>query len=153
MRNFESIESLLEFNFQEMRALGHRASDEALINLHLIFKTFFDQFRSAPPSIEELQLYVNLLTHVVARINQFEYAYYINKYQTEFTEMSAIDIEKMARGCQIKNYQQIPIRLQFWAAGEAFGDSIRFPLEHRATIKNLEKWQHQLEKDNISPQI
>lgn len=153
MRNFQLLESLVDFNYQEMRALGHRAGDEALIYFHQVFKSFFDQFKDTPPSIHELQLYVNLLTQIVSCINPCEYAYHLNKYQREFPEMTAVEIQKMASVCQLKDYKQIPIRLQFWAASETFGDSIRFPLEHRATVKNLEKWQQQLEKYNISPQI
>lgn len=70
-------------------------------------------------------------------LNESEHSYYLDKYKAEYPDQ---DAETMASSTELKSFKDIPKRMQFWAASEKWGDSIRNPKQHRKAIKCLDKW-------------
>ncbi|KTC78804.1 hypothetical protein [Legionella cherrii] len=168
MPHFQNLQNILDMDFKQMRAIqgheGMRATDEAI---HLFIDnliSFFSQFNE-PPTGEQLKTYQVYMEKITNKINASEYAYYLNKYSTQYPK----NAENMASGCMLKSFKDLPNRMQYWAASEKFGEAIRNAKNHSVAVKKLNKWaylinqynknfffQHQEEqgvnKENISPQ-
>jgi hypothetical protein len=140
MHSFQALEELLAYDFTQMRGLGNRATDEALVFFHKHFRAFFDQFGRKVPSIPELNLYLEFLNKMTDRINDAEEAYHFRKFLTDNDQNSAEDARLMASFTRLESFVKIPVRMQFWAAGANFADTIRYAKEHKKTIAHLNAW-------------
>lgn len=148
MYNFTSLEELaIHFNFHHMRTLdGMRATNEALLQFYHLLNLFFDQFpKNQHIDIPILQKYIELMTIITQRINDAEHTYFLAKYQTEEQNQTPEFIKKMADCNRLLSFKMLPSRMQYWAAGNFFGDTIRFPEEHRKTVKQLQHWNNEVE--------
>ena len=140
MHSFNSIEVLVNYDFTQMRALHNRASDAALMFFHQNLANFFNQFGDTRPSLQELQTYVALMQQITENINIAERAYFTEKYTREMPDEAPEVLESCVEHNLLESYESIPSRLQFWAAGEHFGDTIRFAEEHLETVRGLDRW-------------
>lgn len=140
MYSFKSLEGLLAFDFSQMRGLGNRATDDALLFLHKSFEDFFSQFGKNKPGILDLTLYVAFLEKITASINKAEESYHYKKYLTEYGNDKAQLAQQMASFTCLDSFEKIPARMQFWAAGANFADTIRFPTQHKRTVHHLNIW-------------
>lgn len=143
MRDFNSLQKLLNMDFTQLRALpaagGCRASDEAIAEFVNCLNSFFSQFdHQMIPTGQEIATYATYITNLTAKINESERAYYVEKYRKEqYPEQT---VQYMADTCQIKSFRDLPKRMQFWAAAEKHGDSIRNPDNHKTAVTNLNRW-------------
>jgi len=142
MINFDILNSILAFDFSQMRKkINLRgdagATDEALLSFLNLFSDFYSQCTSKPNK-EELAEYERLMQLITECINTSEVNYYTEKYIAagETPEMAA----EMACLQALQNFNGIPIRMQYWAAGEKWGDSIRNPELHSPLIKQMKIW-------------
>ncbi len=151
MRSFEALETLAHFDYTSMRALDdHRASNEALLTFHNLLHVFFGQFsKDEKPDLAILTTYIHQMHQILSAINQQEYQFFLQKYTAEHRELPPQTIEWMAAESQVKSIAKIPSRMQFWAAGESFGDTIRYPEQHRKTVKLLTKWHNFAEQEGL----
>lgn len=147
MPHFQNLQNILDMDFKQMRAIpGHeglRATDEAI---HLFVDNliaFFSQFNE-PPAKEQLKTYQVYMEKITNKINESEYTYYFNKYTALYPE----DAEKMASTCMIKSFKELPKRMQYWAASEEFGESIRNSKNHSIVVKKLNTWALWINKSN-----
>ncbi len=142
MINFDALHTILAMDFSQMRAKKQSereycASDEAIISFVDLFNTFFKQC-STKPSAPELAEYQSLMKLITERINISEVAYYTNKYRAEgeTPEMAA----EIAANQALTNFKGISKRMQYWAAGEEWGSSIRNAALHSQVVKKMESW-------------
>jgi hypothetical protein len=89
MYNFEALESILnDMDFKQLRGLqasdGHRATDEAIHFFVNQLVAFFSQ-SSEQPTPEELICFEALMKKITIKINEAEYAHYLNKYKNDTT--------------------------------------------------------------------
>ena len=139
MPNFLNLENILEMDFKQMRCLqcagGARATDDAIHLLVNNLVQFFSQFKK-DPTHEQLKIYLDYMKKITTKINESEYDYYLKKYSKESPE----HMKTMALGCLLKSFKDLPKRMQYWAASEEFGDTIRNSKNHIIAVKNLDKW-------------
>lgn len=145
MINYESLEQLVSMDFKKMRALeapgGRRATDEAITLFVNGFLAFFSQFQQFPNCFQ-LEKYKECLEKMTLRINIFEQEYYEQKYISEGIEPNFAKV--MAETCCLKSYKNIPERMQYWAASDTWGNSVRNPLNHVRAVKQMEEWSEMI---------
>lgn len=146
MPNFQILEDIVHFDYSQMRALdGKRATDEAIYLFVSLFNRFFESAKEDIINIDILMSYNQYLKNIYNNIDQYEVLFFKRKYQTEFSDYPAETIKYMSDSNSIQNKKNgLQTRLQYWAAGENLGDSIRNPIEHRRLIKNLNKWEEKM---------
>lgn len=139
MPNFQNLQNILEMDFSQMRALktagGARATDAAILSFVTNLVEFYTQFDNMPTHAQ-LATYRNFMEQITDRINDSEHAYYLVKY----TEECPADAEIMAQTSKLKSFSGIPVRMQYWAASEEFGGTIRNAAMHRIAVSELDKW-------------
>jgi hypothetical protein len=139
MPNFQKLQNILEMDFTQLRALegsgGKRATDAAI---HLFVNNlveFYSQFITSPTA-EQLKTYKLYMEEITNKINAIEYAYYLDKYTAECPEEAV----RMASACLLQTFKDIPKRMQYWAASDEFGGTVRNAKNHVTAVKNLDKW-------------
>ena len=138
MINFNALNEILEMDFSQMRAKDNtRATDEAIIKFLTLATTFYSQCSQAP-SKEELAEYSHIMDLITAKISTAEIVFYTKKYRNEgqTKEMT----EQMAVSQALRNFSQIPTRMQYWSAGERWGENIRNPELHSKVVKQMRIW-------------
>lgn len=151
--NFQPLQNILDMDFSQMRVLeseGHiyRATDEAISDFVKNLNTFFSQFQT-PPAEEDIKTYADYMQKITIKINQKEYAYFLEKYTHEGVEPEIAKL--MAEANKLKSFKYISARMQFWAASKEFGDTVRNPVAHVSAVKSLDKWAAFVTK--ISPNL
>ena len=145
MADFSGLKNLSEdFDFTQMRALVNRATDEAIISFVGILNDFFSQFAEIEPSLEELQTYTKYMNLILAKINEVEYDFALANYSKTEPEYAHI----MAEGVKLSDISKIPTRMQYWAAGESFGDTIRNASEHSKAVEQLARFDRLIQSVN-----
>ena len=138
MITFDELENILAMDLTKMRALdasgGKRASDVAINSFVNGLVSFYNQFKE--PSAMYLEIYQDYMERIVAKINKAEYDYYLQKY----TEEGQQQAEAMAASSMLVSVQDLPKRMQYWAAAEKFGDTIRNAENHRIAVKGISDW-------------
>lgn len=146
MTSFESLQTILDMDFTAMRALpcegGMRASDEAITAFVTNLNLFFNQFQIEHPTPTDLSMYQTLMTAITEKISLAELTYYLEKYQNDEPDAR----QSMAEQNKLSSFKEIPRRMQYWAAGETFGDTIRDAKNHIKAINHMNHW-----KDLIEP--
>lgn len=148
---YQSLEKILAMDFSQLRALkisnkhapeelaeaDSRATDEALLLFVQNFADFFTQFSSLSKlETQDLDNYESYLHKIIEKVNESEYQYYLIKYKQH-----GENAEFMAKSASyVKDGQGLATRMQYWAAGETFGDAIRNVERHQYVAKQLEKW-------------
>ena len=142
MSNFEPLKVALAMDFTQMRAKKQReincATDEAIKLFVSCFRDFFAQFASRP-SEAELQEYKQIMDRITNKINDAELAYFTKKY-TDESKYSTDEVSHMTSFHALKGYQGIPTRMQYWAAGEQYGGTIRNAEMHANVVHQMDKW-------------
>ena len=143
MVNYDDLHKLLEMDFGQMRVRkvtsGYAASDEAIHAFVTHLTTFFSQF-SNDPSAEVLAEYQKLMGHLTQKINDSEFRYFNEKYKDDgFKEDDALDLAKC---CRLKSFKEIPNLMQFWAATETWGGTIRNANPHSLVVKKMQNWSN-----------
>jgi hypothetical protein len=138
---FKNLRTLLELDYKQLRALpcdaGHCATDEAIEKFVNQLIEFFSKFDHIKPDQLQLAIYLAYMKQITININMSEHSYYLDKYKAEYPDQ---DAETMATANELKSFKDIPKRMQFWAASEKWGDSIRNPEQHRKAIHSLNTW-------------
>lgn len=141
MSKFEPLTTVLAMDFTQMRAKKQAdincATDDAIRSFVSCFSDFFAQFTSRP-SEDELKQYQSIMEHISQRISSAEVNYYTNKYTLE--GYSAEKATHLASFHALKGYQGIPTRMQYWAAGEQWGETIRNAEMHAAVVNQMNQW-------------
>ena len=156
---YESLEKILAMDFSQLRALkisnndapeelaeaDSRATDEALLIFVQNFADFFTQFSSlSKPETQYLDTYESYLHKIIEKVNESEYQYYLTKYKQHGEKA-----EFMAKfASYVKDGRGLATRMQYWAAVEIFGDSIRNSDTHRYVATQLQKWSLLLKNKN-----
>jgi hypothetical protein len=139
MPHFQNLQNILAMDFTQMRALtapgGKRASDEAITTFVSNFIEFYAQFTQRPNQ-EDLLTYQQYMQDITAKINESEYTYYLEKYTAEFPE----EAEGLACATRLSSFRDIPKRMQYWAASEEFGGTIRNSTQHREVVRKFGDW-------------
>ncbi|MHB1222049.1 MAG: hypothetical protein ACYC0J_08635 [Gammaproteobacteria bacterium] len=155
--NYEALENILAMDFSELRAVkigvdanatpeelavaDSCATDEAIFsfvnNLAIFFKQFPTSFQLFSLSKTDSNEYKSYLEKIIKKVNESEYTYYLVKYSQD------INAEMMARttACiKPTDSNALARRMQYWAAGERFGDTMRNPELHQYVVKQMKKW-------------
>lgn len=147
MANFQNLQNILDMDFTEMRAIpgagGMRATDAAIRLFVNNLVSFYLQFE-ADPTKEQLRTYVMYMEAIKRKINISEYAYYLDKYTPDYPE----EAKNMAKICMIRSFQEIPKRMQYWAASEEFGGTIRNVKNHVLTLKHFYRWEELTKREH-----
>lgn len=148
MPDYQNLQNILIMDFTQMRALtapgGKRASDEAIYVFVSNLAEFYSQFTQRRPNQQELQIYQQYMQDITAKINESEYAYYLDKYSTECPE----EAEGLASATRLSSFKDIPKRMQYWAASEEFGGAIRNSTQHREVVRKFGDWIAFIDKQN-----
>ncbi|RUR10689.1 hypothetical protein [Legionella sp. km772] len=121
-----------------MRALDkHRATDEAILSFVSLLNEFYSQC-SSKPSQEELDEYTRIMKLITARINLSEVAHFTQQYLDDGEQAEVV--KSLASAQALQTFNAIPTRMQYWAAGERWGDPIRNAAAHSQAVKHMEKW-------------
>ncbi len=146
MTDFQHLENILKSDFTQMRVLhapdGMRATDEAIYSFIDNLNAFYGQF-SGLPNPSDLNTYAIYMEQITAKINASEYAYYLDKYKKVYPDIA----EGMASSCKLHTFKDIPIRMQYWAASEEFGGTIRNAEKHAIAVRNFNKWLTYINKN------
>ena len=140
MTSFTSLTQIIDMDFTQMRALpapgGARATDAALVEFTSKLNNFFVQFQKNTPSSADKQTFKTLMDKIIDKINVAEYAYYLEKYRQDEPEQC----ESMAQLNKITGFEAIPKRMQYWAASDVHGGTVRNLDAHKTSVLHLETW-------------
>lgn len=84
------------------------------------------------------------MQRVLRKINQTEYAYFLEKYTLQDPKYAAT----MALQTLLTSVKDLPTRMQYWAASPRWGDALRNTEAHRAAIKYLDQWTGFIKKSS-----
>lgn len=142
MADFSPLHQILEMDFSQLRALDGRATDESIIFFVDKLKEFFTQFGNSPVSLEDKQQYRTIMSEIINGINIVERKYYSEKQNSNKI--------KPASPIKLETYDvtlaKLPDRLQYLAAGEKFGETVRNSANHVEVVKYLQQWSSDGEK-------
>ncbi len=134
MIDFTPLVDILNMDLSQLRANSGRATDDAILLLVTKLNEFFAQFE-INPTPEEQGVFDKVMGEIIQKINMVEKDYFKQKYIND-PEMKDIDLNLYT----IQSYKALPELMQYFAAGEKFGDTIRNPSEHIKAITSLQKW-------------
>jgi hypothetical protein len=142
MPDFQILEALTHFDYTQMRALEQRrATNEAMKTFVNLFNGFFNS------AVERITLaiatqYVTFIQQISLKIDQDESVFFKEKYRFENPDFYDEVIDSMVKLNAIENKcQGIQRRMQFWAAGNSHGDTIRNVEAHIELVQHLNKWE------------
>lgn len=103
------------------------------------------------PTREVLNIYNDYMQKILIEINKSEIAYYFDKYIHDPLDLNTDDTQNninkkeeiasmMANLQALKNIKDLTSRMQFWAASEKFGDSLRNSKNHKQAVNKLIEW-------------
>lgn len=146
MINFDELEQIKEMDFSQMRkkpcAGGMCATDEAIFEFLSHLNNFFVQFTEYAPSEAHLRHYAKLMTEIADKASQAEIDYYTKKY----TPSEGPENAARLAAANFLNYEKLPTRMQYWSAGEEWGDRLRNNDLHKKVIQSINRWHGMLKR-------
>ena len=148
MINLEPLTDIINMDFSQLRALDGRATNESIELFVAKINEFFSELKkSNPPTVEDTKLINIALNQIIDKANTAEMNYYtIRNQKPEHAEYRDVDVSQY----KIESLEKLPQRMQYWAAGERFGDTIRNAREHRKAVIHLRLWSSN-EKEHKYP--
>jgi hypothetical protein len=126
-------------DFTQLRGLkspdGARATDEAIHCFVDNLVLFFSQFKQKPTP-DQFKIYLDYMNQITAKVNESEKDYYLKKYTAECPEHA----EVMTLHVALKSFKDLPTRMQYWAASEEHGGTIRNSENHIIAVNKLDEW-------------
>lgn len=140
------METLKAIDYNKMRSEPrdhgtHHADDETLLLFITTLNYFFTQ---ASSNLEVFQAaFKEHMPKIIRKISDAEYSFCLEKYNsdpswTEYT--SREDREQMANDNRVTTIDTLRKRMQYWAAGASWGDTIRNPEQHKQATDHLKSW-------------
>lgn len=128
-------------DFFQLRALDGRATDAAIEFFVQSLNEFFEQLNANSPDEADQETFLEYMNAILEKINEVEVNYFSEKWVKEWGEdFPKEEIMRIAAANKITDYKKLPIRMQYWAAGEVWGGSIRNAEAHKIAIKGIEAW-------------
>ena len=143
MRSFGPLITIFnDTDFADMRRLdtpgGKSATDTAIRVFIAQLNDFFTSFAEKAPTQEERLQYLSVMTHITAKINAAEYAYYLRKYEVDYPECPE-SWQAMASSNTLESFNKIPSRMKDWAT-KPDGLTFRHAESLQKVIKHLNDW-------------
>ncbi|KTD74636.1 hypothetical protein [Legionella waltersii] len=149
MIQYEALSELLSSDLYQLRAENGHATLEAITQFVNRINVFFGPFKQRAhidkviPTPKEIDYINDQLKELFGKLSTVEKEYFAKKYKQDpaYAEFTEDQMREMIASHEISSLSTLRKRMQFWAATDSFGATIRNPKEHRAAVNALDNWE------------
>jgi hypothetical protein len=148
MIRYDALNELLSSDLSQLRAENGHGTLIAITQFVNGIVEFFEQFErfskhgKVIPTPQEIKNINQQIKQLFSKLSTVEKEYYSKKYMQDpdYAEFPADQLTRLIAANGISSMTTLRKRMQYWAATDKFGETIRNPKQHQAAVNALDKW-------------